>query len=582
MNDNSYTPVNTSDDTKKCEIGISNPELTQPKIVNSQHPEIQQAPERKRLSKEERGFAVSTAQELIQHIKRQPMSAATRLEIMKQLSIEHTKALGFSGKSTDSRIAEKLTQICPELAVTARHDKSGELWSYNNNQWSHINSERGEAIVARALRHTLAEGVNHKKAQSVFKMLRSIANDKPNRKAGLIPYLNGVYEISTGKFHQHHADFGIEGLIPCNYTSEYQPPERFIQFVKSASNDNPERHQLMLAQFKYHIENRYRDQIFFENIGDGGCGLSTMQAVITALVGRENVANVGLDVVDGARSDKHATVPLVGKQAWIVSDAKKTVSDFPTLKAITGGDPITIRDMQKSAYQITMPMTVSVFSNSGLQSTDRSGGLFRRRIVIKYDRRVTQDEKDPLLVDNLIAELPHIIQYINKILPEDRYKQVIADARHGADKLDVMSETESVFGFISECIHITGDAADKTQVGSMLTFNKAKAKSDHGLLKITGQQTLFGCYQLWCEYKGITRSIKAGFEKAFEDTVNLKCSDSAQVRRIAKARPTHPEKLNKSVSCIEGVMIVQDHPMFEECQSLHEMFHIHPDKSNGF
>ena len=305
-----------------------------------------------------------------------------------------------------------------------------------------------------------------------------------------------------------------------------------------------------------------------------------MQAVITALIGSENTANVGLDVVDGSRPDKHATVPLVGKQAWIVSDAKKTVSDFPTLKAITGGDPITIRDMQKTAYQITMPMTVSVFSNTGLQSTDRSGGLFRRRIVIKYDRRVTAAEKDPHLVDKLVAELPHIIQYINRMLPEDQYKQVISDAKHGKDKLDVMSETESLFGFISECITITGDQADKTQIGSMLTFNKAKSKSDHELLMTTGQQTLFGCYQLWCEYKGISRSIKAGFEKAFEDTVNLKCSESTQVRRNPATRPTYPEKLNKVVSCIEGVRIVQDHAMFAECKELHDMFQMKVSSSN--
>lgn len=45
MNDNSYTPLNTSDDTKNCDVGISNPELTQPKTVNSQTPETQQAPD---------------------------------------------------------------------------------------------------------------------------------------------------------------------------------------------------------------------------------------------------------------------------------------------------------------------------------------------------------------------------------------------------------------------------------------------------------------------------------------------------------------------------------------------------------
>ena len=506
---------------------------------------------------------IKVAAHISDHINSLDLSEKDVVKVLKRLAKYHHNAVGFSGKSNDSVIAGELVKRCAKLSHLARHPDSGELWSYENGVWSLVDESNTLSLIARELDSLLPEGINDNKVRGVFKMLSHLHGERPKRRAGLIAYRNGVYDAINRKFLNHSPGFGVEGLLPCDYSESTSYPTSFVNFVEMSANGNPERMELMLAQYKYHLENRVHDQIFFENIGDGGCGLSTHQAVLSAMLGDSTVAGIGLDKVDGRDKDKYATTELVGKTAWLISDAAGVVSDFPNLKAITGGDPVPIRDMFKKPYTTILPVTVSVFGNKAMQSTDRSGGLFRRRLVIKLDRVVTESEKDKYLKDRLIQELPSIIAYVQDQMPDDKYYEVIEREKRGHDKMEVMAKTESIVGWIKDCVELTEDEEHRTQIGSLAGWNRMSYKNR--LEK--ARETLFANYLLWCESTGIDRPVKSGFESAFIDAMNLKISSGYRVDKI-KTRPTLPEKGRGACVCVVGIRIIQESDHLTEHQKI--------------
>jgi putative DNA primase/helicase len=86
------------------------------------------------------------------------------------------------------------------------------------------------------------------------------------------------------------------------------------------------------------------------------------------------------------------------------------------LKAITGEDPV--RNERKHVQQsgtFTYTGMVLIASNEPLASTDYTSGLARRRLVVKFSRRIPPDEKAAFLAaggeDRLHQEIPAIINW---------------------------------------------------------------------------------------------------------------------------------------------------------------------------
>src|SRR5207244_44295 len=82
-----------------------------------------------------------------------------------------------------------------------------------------------------------------------------------------------------------------------------------------------------------------RFQKFLLMVGDGGNGKGVLQTVWTELLGRDNVANQGLDQF----GSRFALQPLLGKLANICGDlAELDGVAEGILKQLTGGDRLTV------------------------------------------------------------------------------------------------------------------------------------------------------------------------------------------------------------------------------------------------
>jgi len=89
------------------------------------------------------------------------------------------------------------------------------------------------------------------------------------------------------------------------------------------------------------------------------------------------------------------------KQGEVIADAE--------LKAITSGEPATVEHKHRDPF-VMRPFATCWFGTNHVPHTrDFSDALFRRAVVLQFNRTFAPHEQDPMLKTKLLAELPGIL-----------------------------------------------------------------------------------------------------------------------------------------------------------------------------
>ncbi|OZY92441.1 hypothetical protein CDA29_20730, partial [Klebsiella pneumoniae] len=75
------------------------------------------------------------------------------------------------------------------------------------------------------------------------------------------------------------------------------------------------------------------------------------------------------------------------------------------LKAITGGDAVSVDPKYQNPYSTHIPAVILAVNNNPMRFTDRSGGVSRRRVIIHFPEQIAPEERDPQLRDKIAREL---------------------------------------------------------------------------------------------------------------------------------------------------------------------------------
>jgi len=142
-------------------------------------------------------------------------------------------------------------------------------------------------------------------------------------------------------------------------------------------------------------------------VGEGENGKSVIMEVFRELVGAENCAAVPLEQLH----EPHALAPLVGKllnQAteWGYIDQVGIM----TLKAVSGGDAVTINPKFKSQFEAMLPTRFMVSTNQTPRVSDPTDALWRRLMIMPFTVQIPKDRQVPKseFVASLCEELPGI------------------------------------------------------------------------------------------------------------------------------------------------------------------------------
>uniref|UniRef100_UPI0036D98199 primase-helicase zinc-binding domain-containing protein n=1 Tax=Photorhabdus sp. RM322S TaxID=3342825 RepID=UPI0036D98199 len=293
----------------------------------------------------------------------------------------------------------------------------------------------------------------------------------------LIGFSNGVFDLHSCQFRSHQkndwlliaSDVTFTAPVPSETLKEHAP--NFWRWIRRATANNDRKTDRVLAALFMVLANRYDWQLFLEVTGAGGSGKSILAEICTLLAGKGNTVSASMAALESPRE----RALVVGYSLIIMPDQTRYVGDGSGIKAITGGDEVSIDPKHKQPYSTRISAVVLAVNNNAMSFSDRSGGVSRRRVIFNFSEVVPESERDPLLRDKIASELPVIIRHLLTHFSNPlEAKALLAEQQKSEEALNIKRNTDSLVDF---CGYLVASIeADGMLIGNaeMIPFNPLK------------------------------------------------------------------------------------------------------------
>ncbi|MDI0765895.1 DUF5906 domain-containing protein, partial [Escherichia coli] len=206
-----------------------------------------------------------------------------------------------------------------------------------------------------------------------------------------------------------------------------------------------EKRDVILAALFMVLANRYDWQLFLEVTGPGGSGKSIMAEIATLLAGEDNATSATIETLESPRE----RAALTGFSLIRLPDQEKWSGDGAGLKAITGGDAVSVDPKYRDAYSTHIPAVILAVNNNPMRFTDRSGGVSRRRVIIHFPEQIAPQERDPQLKDKITRELAVIVRHLMQKFSDPMLARSLLQSQQNSDEaLNIKRDADPTFDFI--------------------------------------------------------------------------------------------------------------------------------------
>ncbi|MFM4898721.1 primase-helicase zinc-binding domain-containing protein [Aeromonas caviae] len=348
------------------------------------------------------------------------------------------------GKMAPSQRAELLRERLGEVAVNI---VAATVYRYTGSLWEHVS----DAIQRREMAAIYADhGVpfSSKMLSGVVDTMKEMIPLMAVPRDDLIGFANGVYDMAARAFRPHSPADGLLSHNGITYgeplpgeTLENSAPYFSKWLVHAAESDVAKMERIKAALFMV-LANRYDWQLFLEVTGEGGSGKSVMANLCELLVGSRNVGSSSMKRLE---SD-FGLESVWDKRLILLPDQPKYIGDGATLKAITGGDEVSINQKGKPMFSAKVRAVVLATNNEPMVITERNGGMSRRRVIFTFNNVVAEADKDPQLGEKIAAELPVIIRHLLARFADPLVaKDLLLEQRNSTDAIAVKRATDPLF-----------------------------------------------------------------------------------------------------------------------------------------
>ncbi|EPY4417898.1 primase-helicase zinc-binding domain-containing protein [Escherichia coli] len=346
--------------------------------------------------------------------------------------------------------SEKAMRVHDHYGEALAVDANGQLLSrYENGIWKVIppsDFARDVAGLFQRLRAPFSSG----RIASVVETLKLIIPQQDTPARRLIGFRNGVLDTSTGIFSPHHKSYWLRTLCDVDFTPpvegetlETHAPN-FWRWLDRAASGNAEKRDVILAALFMVLANRYDWQLFLEVTGPGGSGKSILAEIATLLAGEDNATSADIDTLEDPR--KRAS--LIGFSLIRLPDQEKWSGDGAGLKAITGGDAVSVDPKYQNPYSTHIPAVILAVNNNPMRFTDRSGGVSRRRVIIHFPEQIAPEERDPQLRDKIARELAVIVRQLMQKFSDPMSARALLQSQQNSDEaLSIKRDADPAFDF---------------------------------------------------------------------------------------------------------------------------------------
>ncbi|HHT2664314.1 primase-helicase zinc-binding domain-containing protein [Citrobacter freundii] len=352
----------------------------------------------------------------------------------------------FTAMST----SEKAMRVHEHYGEALAVDANGQLLSrYEAGIWKIIppsDFARDVAGLFQRLRAPFSSG----KIASVVDTLKLIIpqQDAPARR--LIGFRNGVLDTKSGIFSPHSKTHWLRTLCDVDFTPpvegetlETHAPN-FWRWLDRAAGSRADKRDVILAALFMVLANRYDWQLFLEVTGPGGSGKSILAEIATMLAGEDNATSATIETLESPRE----RAALIGFSLIRLPDQEKWSGDGAGLKAITGGDAVSVDPKYRDAYSTHIPAVILAVNNNPMRFTDRSGGVSRRRVIMHFPEQIAPEERDPKLKDKIARELAVIVRQLMQTFSDPMTARTLLQSQQNSDEaLSIKRDADPTFDF---------------------------------------------------------------------------------------------------------------------------------------
>lgn len=292
----------------------------------------------------------------------------------------------------------------------------------------------------------------------------------------LLNVANGTIDLRTGTLRPHRREDYITKITNASYDPSAKCPV-FQKFLGRIFRSNPALIPYLKRAMGYGATGLNVEQVLFYFWGGGANGKTTfLDAVAFALGGYAGKADRELL----AANDAHPTniMDLMGLRTAMLSETNEGRRvDEGKLKDLVGETRLKARKMRQDFSEFPATHKIFLCSNHKLVVRGTDYGFWRRIRLIPFVETITDDEKDPGLLEKLKAEADGILAWIVEGCLEwqrdglglpDEVKTATAGYR---------AEMDSIGVFFEECC-LQGDRLQATAAD------------------------LYAAYSTWCEDSG--------------------------------------------------------------------------------
>jgi putative DNA primase/helicase len=292
-----------------------------------------------------------------------------------------------------------------------RSTRDGRLFLYNKIG---VYEELSEVNLGKIIRAVMHEGRwNSWKSTYETEIIRALQREAPiveemNTGRNFINLKNGMLNLSTFRLHEHSPMYLSTVQIPIPYDANATAPN-FNDFMRDITLNNHELVAVHQELIGYWLTGETKAEKAVYYYGSGANGKSVLASIVTELVGPENVSSVPLSKFN----DQFGMESMIGKSLNISAENEMGGKALKTenFKAIVSGDNITINIKYRPAISYRPYCRLVFLVNNLPDSSDVTEGYFRKLIIVPFSRTFKKEERNVDLKDELLKELPGILNW---------------------------------------------------------------------------------------------------------------------------------------------------------------------------
>ena len=359
-----------------------------------------------------------------------------------------------------SRLAQYIRETVPYFLVQNNSKQATQLHVFQDGCYRLCDKNRMMGIIKKPVEEYNIDLVTIPKISEAYNQLitdrERIPQSMLNADENLINMENGLVEVTPTRvtLYPHSSEIYSTIQIPCKWTGEETPTPVFDEYMKTLTNNNPERIQLLLEFIGVSISNvqGWRMKKALIMVGPGDTGKSILKSLTEMILGEENCIAMDPQEIE----TRFGTGMIYGTRLVGSSDTGyMAVNELKTIKKLTGGDWLFVEFKGQQGFTYRFP-GVLWFCANGLPKFGGDDGkwVYERFMIVRCNNVIPRDKQDKKLLDKLYAEREGIVYKAIRALQtvlENGYRFSEPESVV-AERMEYMKENNSVVAFFHECM----------------------------------------------------------------------------------------------------------------------------------